>query len=231
LTHFPGSRQDGRKVKLCKGGWMSLEFLSLERIQEIAHQYGYWAVFLGILLENLGIPVPGETVTIVGGFLAGSDELNYWLVLGDAIAGAAIGGTCGYLIGRKFGWSFMLQVGRIFRISEDRLLEMKEQFSNNATKAVFFGRFIALLRIFAGPLAGVAQMPYAKFFIYNLAGAAAWASVMVTLAFFVGKIVSLEELVALTAKFGIVALAIAFAVIFVPLWLEARKAGVGTSDQ
>jgi len=209
---------------------MSLEFLSLEKIQEIAHQYGYWAVFLGILLENLGIPVPGETVTIVGGFLAGSDELNYWLVLGDAIAGAAIGGTCGYLIGRNFGWTFMLRIGQIFRISEDRLLEMKQQFSNNAAKAVFFGRFIALLRIFAGPLAGIAQMPYAQFLIYNLAGAAAWASVMVTLAFFVGKIVSLEQLVALTAQFGVVALLVALAVIIIPLWLEARKVGVGSRE-
>ena len=125
----------------------------------------------------------------------------------------------------------MLQVGRVFRISEDRLLEMKEKFSNNAAKAVFFGRFIALLRVFAGPLAGIAQMPYGKFLVYNLAGAAAWASVMVTLAFFVGKIVSLEQLVALTAQFGIVALLIAMAVIFVPLWLEARKAGVRSSDQ
>ena len=61
-----------------------MEFLSLETIQALASQYGYLAVFVGILLENLGIPLPGETITIVGGFLAGSGELNYWLVLGSA---------------------------------------------------------------------------------------------------------------------------------------------------
>jgi hypothetical protein len=61
---------------------MSFEFLSLETIQEIARQYGYWAVFFGIALESLGIPLPGETITLVGGFLAGSGELNYWQVLG-----------------------------------------------------------------------------------------------------------------------------------------------------
>jgi membrane protein DedA with SNARE-associated domain len=87
---------------------MSLEFISLEKIQEIAHQYGYWAVFIGILLENLGIPLPGETVTLVGGFLAGSGQLNYWFVLGSAILGAVIGGTCGYWIGRYTGWPFSL---------------------------------------------------------------------------------------------------------------------------
>jgi membrane protein DedA with SNARE-associated domain len=202
---------------------MSLEFISIENIQEIAHNYGYWAIFWGILLENLGIPLPGETVTLVGGFLAGSHELNYWLVLGDAIAGAVIGGTCGYWIGRFGGWSFLLRIGKIFRISEVRLLSIKEQFSENAGKAVFFGRFFALLRIFASPLAGIAEMPYGKFFIYNLAGAAAWASVMVTLAFFAGRLVSLEQLVAWVSQFAILALFILIAVIVIPLWLESRQ--------
>jgi membrane protein DedA with SNARE-associated domain len=202
---------------------MSLEFISIENIQEIAHNYGYWAIFWGILLENLGIPLPGETVTLVGGFLAGSHELNYWLVLGDAIAGAAIGGTCGYWIGRFGGWSFLLRVGKIFRISEVRLLSIKEQFSENAGKAVFFGRFFALLRIFASPLAGIAEMPYGKFFVYNLAGATAWASVMVTLAFFAGRLVSLEQLVAWVSQFAILALFILVAVIVIPLWLESRQ--------
>lgn len=209
---------------------MSLEFLSLEKIQEIAHHYGYWAVFLGILLENIGLPLPGETVTLVGGFLAGSKELNYWLVLGNAIAGAVIGGTCGYWIGRSAGWSFMLRIGRIFRIPEERLFEMKEQFSKNATKAVFFGRFIALLRVFAGPLAGIAQMPYGRFFLYNLAGATVWGSVMVSLAYFVGQFVSLEQLVGWMAQFGILALVIAIAAVVVPLWLEARQVKKLTSE-
>ena len=83
---------------------MSLEFISLENIQEFAKQYGYLSVFVLILLENLGIPLPGETVTLVGGFLAGSGQLNYWLVLGSAIFGAVLGGTCGYWVGRFTGW-------------------------------------------------------------------------------------------------------------------------------
>ncbi|MFH7025521.1 MAG: DedA family protein [Heteroscytonema crispum UTEX LB 1556] len=202
---------------------MSLEFISIENIQEIAHNYGYWAIFWGILLENLGIPLPGETVTLVGGFLAGSHELNYWLVLGDATAGAVIGGTCGYWIGRFGGWSFLLRIGKLFRISEARLLSIKEQFSENAGKAVFFGRFFALLRIFASPLAGIAEMPYGKFFVYNLAGATAWASVMVTLAFFAGRLVSLEQLVAWVSQFAILALLILVAIIVIPLWLESRQ--------
>lgn len=202
---------------------MSFELISLENIQEFAHQYGYWAVFLGILLENLGIPLPGETVTLVGGFLAGSDELSYWLVLGDAVAGAVIGGICGYWIGKLGGWPFLLQIGKIFRISEERLLSIKEKFSQNAAKTVFFGRFLALLRIFAAPLAGIAEMPFRKFFLYNLAGAGTWASVMVSLAFFAGKVVSLEQLVAWVGEFAIAALVIIVALIAIPLWLESRQ--------
>ncbi|GCL38730.1 SNARE associated Golgi protein-like protein [Sphaerospermopsis reniformis] len=202
---------------------MSFELFSLENIQEFAQSYGYWAIFLGILLENLGIPLPGETVTLVGGFLAGSDELNYWLVLGDAVTGAVIGGTFGYWIGRVGGWPFLLQVGNIFRISETRLLSIKDQFSENAAKAVFFGRFFALLRIFAAPLAGIAEMSFGKFLVYNLAGASAWAGVMVTLAFFAGRIVSLEQLVAWVSQFAILALLILVAVIVVPIWWESRQ--------
>ncbi|MBW4633818.1 MAG: DedA family protein [Iphinoe sp. HA4291-MV1] len=202
---------------------MSLEFISLENIQKVAHEYGYWAIFLGILLENLGIPLPGETVTLVGGFLAGSEELNYWLVLGDAIAGAVLGGICGYWIGRTGGWSLLVRLGNLFRISEARLLSIKEQFSENASKAVFFGRFLALLRIFAAPLAGIVEMSFGKFLIYNLAGAIAWASVMVTLAFFAGRIVSLEQLVAWVSQFALVALLILAAVISILIWLESRQ--------
>jgi len=202
---------------------MSLELFSLEKIQEFAQTYGYWAVFVGILLENLGIPLPGETLTLVGGFLAGSDELNYWLVLGDAVTGAVIGGVCGYWIGRLGGWSLLVQAGKIFRISEDRLVSIKDQFSENAGKTVFFGRFFALLRIFASPLAGIAEMPFGKFLVYNLAGASAWASIMVTLAFFAGKIVSLEQLVAWVSQFALLALLILVLVIVLPIWWESRQ--------
>lgn len=207
---------------------MSLELISLENIQEIAHQYGYLAIFLGILLENLGIPLPGETVTLVGGFLAGSKELNYWLVLANAVSGAVIGGICGYWIGRLGGWSFLVRAGKIFRISEERLISIKEQFSENAAKAVFFGRFFALLRIFASPLAGIAEMPFGQFFIFNIAGACAWGSLMVTLAFFAGKIISLEQLVTLVSKFTILAVIVLAIAIAVPLWLESREAKKAT---
>lgn len=210
---------------------MSVELISLETIQELAHQYGYLAVFFGIAIENTGVPIPGETITLVGGFLAGSGELNYWFILGSAIAGAVLGDNCGYWIGKAGGWSFLLRLAKLFRIPEERLVEIREQFSQNAAKAVFWGRFVALLRIFAGPLAGIAEMPYGKFFLCNLAGATLWAAIMVTLAFFVGRVVSLEQLVAWVAKFGVVALLVLSAWIVVPLWLESRQVEKASTEE
>lgn len=200
-----------------------MEFISLETIQEIAHNYGYLAVFLGILLENLGLPLPGETITIAGGFMAGSGELNYWIVLGCALAGATLGGNFGYWIGRAGGWSLLVSIGRIFRTDEKKLIELKTRFSENAGKTVFVGRFIALLRVFASPLAGVAEMPYIKFMAYNIAGATVWATVMVSLSFFAGRIVPLEQLVAWAAKFAFAALLLVVAWIAIPIWLEYRQ--------
>jgi membrane protein DedA with SNARE-associated domain len=200
------------------------ELLSLETIQQFAQQYGYWAVFLGILLENIGLPIPGETVTLAGGFLAGSDQLNYWIVLGDAVLGAVLGGNVGYWIGRYGGWSLLKGLGGLFRVREERLLSLKNQFSENAPKAVFLGRFVALLRVFASPLAGIAEMPYPKFMFYNTLGAIAWATVMVTLSYFAGQIVPLEKLVAWAGRFAFLTLAIVAAWIVVPIWLESRKA-------
>ncbi|MGJ3251067.1 MAG: DedA family protein [Elainellaceae cyanobacterium] len=202
---------------------MSIEFVSLQTIQEIAHEYGYVAIFLGILLENAGIPLPGETITLVGGFLAGSGELAYGWVLAIAAGGAVIGDNIGYWIGFHGGWPLLTRLGRLFRIQEEQLIGVRDQFSQNAAKAVFLGRFVALLRIFAGPLAGTVHMPYLKFLACNLAGAVAWASVMVSLSFFVGRVVPLEQLIQWVAEFAIFALALVVIWVVSMVWLETRR--------
>lgn len=202
---------------------MSFELLSLEYIQEIARQYGYWAVFLGIALENTGIPLPGETITVVGGFLAGSGELRYWWVLISAIAGAAIGDNLGYWLGKFGGWSVLVRVGSFFRVPETQLEEVRTQFSKNAPRAVFFGRFVALLRIFAGPMAGIAEMPYPQFLACNLGGATVWASITVTVAFFLGRLIPLQEVASWMAKLGLIALVLILPILIVPIWWEFRS--------
>ncbi len=200
-----------------------MEFISVETIQEFAQQYGYWAIFWGILLENVGLPIPGETVTIIGGFLAGSDQLSYTIVLGDAALGATIGGHVGYWVGRWGGYSLLVNLGKIFRFQESQIADLRNQFSQNGAKAVFIGRFIALLRVFASPLAGIAEMPYWKFTLYNTLGALAWATTMVSLAFFAGELIPLDRLIKLASQFSLVALSLVVLAIGVPIYLESRK--------
>lgn len=205
---------------------MTLELISLEIIQEIAREYGYWTVFLGIMLENAGIPIPGETITLVGGFLAGSGELNYWFVLGSAIAGAVLGDNFGYWIGYFGGWMVLTRLGRLFRIQETQLINVRDRFAENAARAVFLGRFVALLRIFAGPLAGTARMPYLKFLACNLAGATVWAAAMVSLSFFVGRVVPLEQLIQWVGQFAIGVLLLVVVWVLGSFWWERRNANI-----
>ena len=209
---------------------MSIELFTLDNLQELAHLYGYWAVFVGIALENMGIPLPGETIVIVGGFLAGSGELDYWLVLSSAIAGAVLGDNFGYWVGRTGGWQLLVRVGRIFQIKEDQLEEAKVRYSKNAVRAVFFGRFITLLRIFAGPLAGITQMPYRQFLLCNFGGAAVWASTIVSLTFFMGKAVSLEQIVSWVTQLGILALLAILVLILIPIAWEYRQKKLSSEE-
>lgn len=199
------------------------ELVSIELVQDIAREYGYWAVFVGVLLENMGIPIPGETVTLVGGFLAGSDELNVWYVLGAATSGAILGDSGGYLLGYYGGWPLLVRVGKLLKVPESTLMGLRDRFSKNADKAVLFGRFVTLLRVFAGPLAGITRMPYPKFLLCNAIGAATWASVMVSLTYFLGQLVPLPVIMKWTAQFAGVAFVLVVGAIAVAWWLESRR--------
>ncbi|MDJ0701688.1 MAG: DedA family protein [Leptolyngbyaceae cyanobacterium MO_188.B28] len=202
---------------------MSFELISLDTLELVASEYGYWAVFLGIVLENMGIPIPGETVTLVGGFLAGSDELEYGYVLATASSGAFLGGCLGYGIGLWGGWPLLNRLGQLFRIEEQKLVDIKDQFSNNAAKTVLFGRFVVLLRIFVGPFAGLARMPLRTFLICNFIGSLAWALIMVSLAYFVGRLIPLATLVGWAAQFAVLALLIVVIWVGAMWWLENRQ--------
>lgn len=180
--------------------------IDLEQWKLLLSQYGYGMIFLGVLLENTGLPLPGETITLTGGFLAGNQELDYWRVLGAAILGAILGDSLGYWVGVWGGWPLLVRAGRIFKIKEEQLQHARDTFRRNAGKAVLLGRFLTLLRILAGPLAGISGMPYARFLVFNILGATAWATTMVTLSFFLGQAMPLAQLVAHIGQVALIGL-------------------------
>ena len=148
---------------------------------------GYPGIAAVVGLESMGIPLPGETTLIAASYLAATGHLSLPFVIGSAAVGAIVGDSLGYLIGRKGGRRFLERYGKYVRITPEKLTQAEDYFARHGARTVFFGRFVALLRILAGPLAGASKMPYRKFLAANVAGAVSWATLMGTLAYFFGK--------------------------------------------
>ena len=149
----------------------------------------YLLVGVVIGLESLGIPLPGEIVLVSASILAATqDHINPYVLGACASIGAILGDSVGYLIGRKGGQPLLHWAGRKFpkHFGPDHVAMAEAKFDKWGMWAVFFGRFIALLRIFAGPLAGVLRMPYWKFLIANVLGGIIWAGGTTALVYSVG---------------------------------------------
>jgi membrane-associated protein len=149
-------------------------------------RYGYWVVFFGVMLENGGLPVPGETILLFAGFLAYQGELQLFRAIGTAIAGATIGDSLGYTLGRYGGNSFFSRYVKRFGFMARQFENAKKLFLKHGHWAVFTGRFITGLRVFTGPLAGLFKMPYARFLFFNFTGAVVWATAIGCVGFLFG---------------------------------------------
>ncbi|MFJ3767653.1 DedA family protein [Streptomyces sp. NPDC090082] len=150
-------------------------------------------VLVGVVigLESLGIPLPGEIVLVSSALLASQHgDINPYVLGACATAGAIIGDSIGYAIGRKGGRPLLAWLGRKFpkHFSEANISLAESSFQKWGMWAVFFGRFIALLRIFAGPLAGVLKMPYWKFLVANVLGGILWAGGTTAVIYTVGVV-------------------------------------------
>jgi membrane protein DedA with SNARE-associated domain len=148
---------------------------------------GYPGIATIVGLESAGLPLPGETTLIAASYLATNGRLSLPLVIGSAALGAIIGDSLGYVIGRKGGRRLLERRGRWLGVTPEKLAKADRYFARHGAKTVFFGRFVALLRILAGPLAGASKMPYRRFLAANVAGAITWAATMGTLAYIFGK--------------------------------------------
>lgn len=159
----------------------------MSTISTLIHNWGYWAVFLLVAGESLGIPLPGETAVIVASVYAGtSHQLNPWAIFGVAAAAAIIGDNIGYWIGAKAGFPLALRYGSKVGVNERRLKVARYVFAQHGWKVVFFGRFVSILRTYAAFLAGVDKMPWPRFLVANAAGGILWSGIYTLVAYLVG---------------------------------------------
>jgi membrane protein DedA with SNARE-associated domain len=154
-----------------------MEFNSLsDALISLIPIYGPWIIFGIVALESAGVPLPGETIVVAASLLAATTgQINILTVVLAAAAGAIVGDGIGYIIGRRFGSPFLRRYGRYVHLDEDRLLIGRYLFFQYGSAVVFFGRFIAVLRMFAALLAGANSMPARRFFFFNVTGGICWA--------------------------------------------------------
>ncbi len=152
-------------------------FLSTHTVDGWLESYGYLVVFLLVMIESIGVPVPGETVLIGAALYAGSThKLEIEWVIAAAIAGAIIGDNIGFSIGRYGGARMLLRYGHKVGLHEGRLKIGIWLFRRHGGKVVFWGRFVSVLRTYAAFLAGTNQMAWPRFLVFNAAGAVVWAT-------------------------------------------------------
>ena len=147
-----------------------------EWLGSLLSQYGYPIVFLGVLLENAGVPVPGETILLAAGFLAHQGLFSLPWVIGLAVVAAILGDNVGYWIGRIGGRPLAERYGSLVGLTRTRLITLDAFFARHGAKTVFFARFITGVRVFAALFAGISRLPWRWFLLYNAAGALTWAS-------------------------------------------------------
>ena len=201
------------------------DFLSTANLEELINTWGYGVVFAAMVLESAGLPLPGETVTLLGGYAAGSGHLTLAGVIAAASGGAMVGDSIGYWVGRRAGWPLMLRVGGWLRQSPEQMETLRLQFLNHAGKSVLLGRFVAVLRVLAGPMAGAVGMPYGRFLVCHCTGAVLWATTMVSLAWLGGRWIPFQRMVEGVLEFGIGALVLVALIVAVPKllsWWESR---------
>jgi membrane protein DedA with SNARE-associated domain len=148
-------------------------------IQPLVEHYGYLAVFVIIALESAGLPLPGEAVLIAASAYAGAfGGLNIVGVIIAAAGAAIFGDNIGYWIGRRFGLPLLVRYGHYVHLTPARLKLGQYLFLQHGAKIVFFGRFVAVLRVFAAVLAGANRYEWKPFLFFNAAGAIVWATIM-----------------------------------------------------
>jgi membrane protein DedA with SNARE-associated domain len=204
-----------------------MHLIPLGRLIYLFIQYGYLVVFVGLLGEGAGIPVPGETVLLIASALAARPTgLNIgWIAL-IAFCTTSAGDNIGFYVGRLGGQSLLDRYGKKVRISSRTIQRGRDLISRHGSWGVFCARFVAGLRVLNGLVAGSLLMSWPRFFFFDILGAACWVGLICSIGYFFGH--RLFWLIHLMGRTGLILLAAA--VIGIVLWVlvqrhRRRKAG------
>jgi len=159
----------------------------LHSLEPTLNHYGYLAVVALVLIEDFGVPVPGETILILAAVWAGAGRLNIFLVALLGFCGAVAGDNIGFAVGHYGGRPLAERYGRYIFLTPDRLNKATEFFSRHGPKIVVIARFIEGLRQANGIVAGISGMRWKRFLIFNMLGAALWVAVWTTIGYVSGS--------------------------------------------
>jgi membrane protein DedA with SNARE-associated domain len=186
-------------------------------------RYGYAVVFVGVFLENAGVPVPGETALLAGAALAHSGRLALVWVIATAIVGATLGDNVGFWIGRRGGRSLAERYGARAGLTPKRLAIFDGFFERHGAKTIFVARFITGLRVVAAVLAGGSDMPWRIFLLYNALGAVVWATAIGVAGYLLGRSWNvLEQWIGRTSLAGL-AIVLVVAAVMIARWRAEQE--------
>jgi membrane protein DedA with SNARE-associated domain len=194
-------------------------------LEDISNTLGKWTYLLvGVFAfaetgAFVGLVVPGETVMLLGGAVAGQGAIDIYLLIAIAWFSAWLGDTTSFFLGRKLGREFVLEHGPRFGISHERFEKVEDYFGRHGGKTIFIGRFISLVRAFAPFIAGSSGMQYRAFVPYSILGTGLWASAHILVGYFFSR--SIETAGKYAAK-GAFALATLIVVVVAVVWLYRR---------
>jgi membrane protein DedA with SNARE-associated domain len=185
--------------------------------------YGLILLFAAVAIESAGVPIPGETALITAAILATPGQHHYSIVAVIAVgaAGAIVGDNVGYVLGRTGGRALLERWGPIERYAARVLPPAERFFQKHGAKTVFFGRFVAFLRVTSAWLAGISQMPWWRFLVWNAAGGIIWAAAVSLLAYQFGK--SAADAFGRFGLYGVAAIAFLAMLAFLGLRLWRKR--------
>lgn len=174
-----------------------LGHLDLQRLlEELSNALGAWTyLIVGVFAfaetgAFIGLVVPGETVMLIGGAVAGQGAIDIYLLIAIAWFAAWLGDTTSFYIGRRLGRGFVIEHGPRFGVSSERFERVEDYFSRHGGKTIFIGRFISLVRAFAPFIAGSSGMRYRNFVPYSVLGTGLWASAHILVGYFFSRSVN-----------------------------------------